>query len=104
MENPDNLAIVVEGNVMLFERCGPLLEFHWLKTVPGLRKLIADTRKAMRSAFEQTGASIIYGLIPDDRRDSKLAARLVGARSTGRYASRFGDVEAFVIAPEILKG
>lgn len=99
-----NRAVIIGSNVMLFEINGRTVEFHWLKTGSGTRQLIKDTREAMRRIFEDTGADVIYGLIPDERRDSKLVARWVGAKSVGRFWTACGNVEAFVITPELLEG
>lgn len=104
VKGPGNRAIVTNGNVMLFEACGNVVEFHWLKTTKGLRQLIRDTREAMRMIFRETKTPLIFGLIPDNRRDSKLAARLVGARPYSRYETPHGVVEAFLITPKDLEG
>jgi len=97
-----NRAICLNGNVMLFEPCGPNFEFHWLKTATGARQIILDTREAMRQVFSETQAPMIFGLIPDNRRDSKTMARWVGAQSKGRFKTLLGVVEAFAITPEFL--
>jgi len=98
----NNRAICLNGNVMLFEQCGPAVEFHWLKTVTGARQIIQDTREAMRTVFRETGASLIFGLIPDDRPDSKIMARWVGAKPRSRFETPHGVVEAFAVTPELL--
>lgn len=104
VRNPNNRAVILNGNVMLFEQQKGAAEFHWLKTATSTRQLIKDTREAMRCIFRDTGVEVIFGMIPDDRRDSKLVARWVGAKSVSRFETPFGVVEAFAIAPENLEG
>lgn len=104
VKNPCNRAVILNGNVMLFEQRGEIVEFHWLKTATKARQLINDSREALRRIFADTGAQLIFGAVPDERRDSKLMARWVGFRFFARHWTPFGEVEVFVITPEFLEG
>ena len=102
--NPDNIAVVTaSGNVMLFEyRPGGVYEFHWLSTSQSGKRLVDDTREAMRKVFRQ-GAVTIYGMIPAEHRSSRVMAHAIGAQSQGKFSTDNGPVVLFVILPENLE-
>lgn len=105
LSDPANIAIVRNGNVMLFGREGEtVFQFHWLHTATKGRQAIRDTREAMREVFRDTNAQAIYGLVYVGRRDSALMARWIGATYCGDTATAHGRCQIFLITRENLKG
>ena len=96
---PGNVAFSDKaGNVLLFEKREPhMYEFHWLRTISKPRELIAFTRYAFREVYDLPGIGLIYGLIPTDRRESKLMARWIGAQSLGTVTTDNGLCEMFIL-------
>ena len=103
MADPRNIAIESHGNVMLFEfHADGIYEFHWLSTARSGKRLVEDTREAMRKVFRQ-GAVTIYGMIPAEHRSSRVMAHAIGAQSQGKFSTDNGPVVLFVILPENLE-
>ena len=76
------------GDVALFDNEGDgIFQIHLLFKSRG-RTAIEHVREATRIMFTERGASMIFGLVPDFRRDVKLIGRWAGYRSAGeRWAS-----------------
>lgn len=93
------------GDVMLFEKSAAgVYEFHWLKMQTKGRAAIDATLDAFDQTFLDTGCALIFGLIPDNRRDSKFMARWIGAKSLGSVPTDHGICELFIMTREMRKG
>lgn len=87
-----------DGSVILFDwEGGKEYQVHFLMKSRG-RKAIGQVREAFRTMFTQHGAELIFGLVPDRRRDVKLMARWVGGKSAGRRMTPNGLCELFVLS------
>jgi hypothetical protein len=53
--------------------------------------------------FEDHGATLIIGLVPDHRRDVKLLSRWIGGKSAGMRATSNGPCELFVLSDDMWK-
>lgn len=76
------------GDIMLFDNEGDdVYQAHVLFQSRG-RKAIEHVREAFEIMFNEYGCSLIFGMVPDFRRDVKMLARWSGMRSAGeRWAS-----------------
>lgn len=94
-----NVAIAFEdGGVVLFDHeADNTYQAHFLLRAHG-REAIEQVRKAFRTMFEQHAAELIFGLVPDWRRDVKLVARWAGARSVGKRNTPEAVCELFVLS------
>lgn len=103
MANPLNIAKSNRhGDVFLFEYDEPgIYQFHWLRMRSKGSKAINRTRAALAEVFRETGAKVIFGLVPDDRRDSKLMARWIGATSHGMVDTEHGPCELFIMTKPV---
>ena len=72
-----NIAIVQGDDIVLFdyEQDG-MYQIHLLLESRG-RAAIENIREAFRRMFDEHGAEILFGLVPDFRRDVKLVSRWV---------------------------
>lgn len=79
-----NIPITFDnGDVVLFDDEGDsTYEIHVLFTGRG-REAINHARESFQTMFTQHGARLIFGLVPDFRRDVKLLARWAGMKSAG---------------------
>lgn len=86
------------GDVVLFDDEGDgIYEIHVLFIGRG-REAIAHAREAIRVMFTERGASLIFGLVPQFRRDVKLLARWAGMKSAGMRPTKHGPCELFVLS------
>lgn len=86
---PGNVPILFEnGDVALFDHeGGDTYQGHFLFKSRG-RKAIEHAREAFRRMFVDHGCGLIFGMVPDFRRDAKMVVRWAGGRSAGvRWAS-----------------
>lgn len=91
------------GNVALFDNEGDgIYEVHFLFPCRGA-KAIDNAREAFRVMFTEHGASLIFGLVPDKRRDVKLLARWTGMKSAGMRPTTEGPCELFVLSKSMWK-
>lgn len=99
LASPGNVPIAFDnGDVMLFDYEAPgEYQVHVLFRSRG-RKAIEQVRSAFRTMFEEHGASLIFGMVPDFRRDVKLLARWTGMRSSGLRPTNHGPCELFVLS------
>lgn len=89
LARPGNVPIVFDnGDVALFDHeGGDTYQVHFLFKSRG-RKAIEHARESFRRMFVDHGCGLIFGMVPDFRRDVKMLARWAGGRSVGiRYAS-----------------
>lgn len=105
LASPNNLPITfANGDIALFEHEGNGdYEVHFLFVARG-RAAIEHARQAFNAMFKKHGAKLIFGLVPDFRRDVKLFARWIGAKSAGVRSTTEGLCELFVVSPDTWKG
>lgn len=99
LARPGNIPITFDnGNVVLFDDEGDgAYQVHFLFPCRGA-KAIDQIREAFKTMFTEHGASLIFGLVPDFRRDVKLLARWVGGKSSGMRSTSEGPCELFVLS------
>lgn len=88
LARPGNIPVTFPGgDVMLFDDEGDdIYQAHVLFNSRG-RKAIEHVREAFRIMFVERKCTLIFGMVPDFRRDVKMLARWSGMRSAGtRYA------------------
>lgn len=102
-----NIAITYTGplDVILFERQATgVYEFHWLTIQSKPREAVRRSLEAIDQTFIDTGCQLMFGLVPSDRRDSRLMARWIGAKHIGRVASELGECEMYIMTREMREG
>jgi hypothetical protein len=101
LDHPGNVAIVLEHDIALFDDVGDgNYEVHFLFQSRG-RPAIVAARESFERLFENYGAELIYGLVPDFRRDVKMLARWAGGKSVGLRETANGLCELFVLSREM---
>lgn len=86
------------GDIALFDHEGDKnYQVHFLFESRG-RKAIEHAREAFRIMFTQHGAELIFGLVPDFRRDVKLLARWAGGKFAGKRQTPEGVCELYVLS------
>lgn len=96
-----NVPIVMGADVALFDDEGDsIYQVHFLFASRG-RAAVASARESFRQMFENYGASLIFGLVPDFRRDVKLLARWAGGKSIRMRETAEGLCELFVLSKEM---
>lgn len=105
MARPGNVPITFDnGDVALFDDEGDgTFEVHFLFESRG-RQAIQHAQESFRRMFTDHGAKLIFGLVPDFRRDVKLLARWAGGRSVGKRVTSNGVCELFVLSNAMWKG
>lgn len=101
----ENIPITFEnGDVALFDAEGDgIYEVHFLFESRG-QTAIEHARESFRQMFIEHGAELIFGLVPNFRRDVKLLARWAGGKSRGLRATSNGLCELFVLSNAMWKG
>jgi hypothetical protein len=87
LAHPGNVPVTFDnGDVALFDHEGEgVYQVHFLFQSRG-RKAIEHARESFRTMFVEHGCTLIFGLVPEFRRDVKLLARWAGGRYAGmRY-------------------
>lgn len=87
LARPGNIPITFDnGDVALFDFEGEgVYQVHFLFQSRG-RKAIEHARESFRIMFTEHNCTLIFGLVPDFRRDVKMLARWAGGRYAGlRY-------------------
>lgn len=99
-----NIPITFEnGDVALFDDEGDgAYQVHFLFKSRG-RKAIEHARESFRCMFLNHGCELIFGLVPDFRRDVKMLARWAGGRSAGMRPTSEGSCELFVLSRSMWK-
>lgn len=94
-----NIPITFDnGDIVLFDHEGNFdYQVHVLLQSRG-KKAIENIRKAFRIMFTQHGAELIFGLVPDFRRDVKMMARWTGMRFAGKRRTPEGVCELYVLS------
>lgn len=94
-----NVAITFDnGDVVLFDdEADGVYQIHVLFKSRG-REAILHVKQACATVFAEHGATTIFGLVPDFRRDVKLLARWTGFKSAGVRATDEGPCELFVLS------
>lgn len=86
------------GDIALFDDEGEGdYQVHFLFASRG-REAIRSARAAFKTMFTQYGAKLIFGLVPDFRRDVKMLARWAGGKSAGTRETPEGPCELFVLS------
>jgi hypothetical protein len=86
------------GDVTLFDDEGDgIYQVHFLFQSRG-RKAIEHARESFRIMFTEHECRLIFGLVPDFRRDVKMLARWAGGHSAGMRETSEGLCELFVLS------
>lgn len=92
------------GDIALFEHEGDDdYQVHFLFVARG-REAINHARESFRVMFTDHGAKLIFGLVPDFRRDVKLLARWAGGKCAGIRMTPEGPCELYVLSNSMWKG
>lgn len=92
------------GDIALFDDEGDGdYQVHFLFVSRG-REAINHARKSFQVMFAEYGAKLIFGLVPDFRRDVKLLARWAGGKSAGMRSTAEGPCELFILSNSMWKG
>lgn len=104
LNTPGNVAIAFEGgDVALFDHEEPgVYQGHLLFKSRG-RAAIEHARQAFDKMFDEHGADLLLGLVPDNRRAAKLVVRWAGGRSCGIRDTSNGPCELFVLPKALRK-
>lgn len=93
-----NVPIVLGDDVALFDYEGEnTYQVHFLFTSRG-RAAVASAREAFRQIFEDHGAQLIFGMVPDGMPHAKIMARWAGGRFAGKRNTVDGVCELFVLS------
>lgn len=93
-----NVPIVLGRDIALFDYEGEnTYQVHFLFHSRG-RGAVASARESFRRMFEQHGAQLIFGLVPDDLPHAKIMARWAGGRFAGKRETQDGVCELFVLS------
>jgi hypothetical protein len=101
IEHGGNVPIVMGDDIALFDDEGDsIYQVHVLFVSRG-RAAVASLREALRQMFENYGADLIFGLVPDFRREVKLLARWAGMKFVRTRETSEGLCELFVLSKEM---
>lgn len=104
LETEGNVPIALDDDcfdLALFDGHGDgIYEVHFLFGSRG-RPAIVTAREAFKLMFENYGAELIFGLVPDFRRDVKLVARWAGGKLAGLRNTADGPCELYVLSKEM---
>jgi hypothetical protein len=105
LANDRNVPIVFgNGDIALFDyEDEGIYQVHFLFESRG-RQAIAHAKQAFDQLFINHNATLIFGLVPDFRRDVKLLARWAGGKSQGIRQTSEGPCELFVLSNAMWKG
>lgn len=94
-----NVPVTFEnGDVILFDHeSDAVYQIHLLLRSSG-RQAIQRIKEASRQMFVNHGAEVIFGLVPDFRRDVKLIGRWAGYKFAGKRKTRDGLCELYVLS------
>lgn len=100
-----NIPITFDnGDIALFEYEGDKnYQVHFLFVGRG-REAICHAREAFHLMFVRYDAKLIFGLVPDFRRDVKLLARWAGGKCAGIRMTPEGPCELYVLSNSMWKG
>jgi hypothetical protein len=99
LARPGNVPITFDnGDIALFDNEGDgTFQVHFLFKSRG-RKAIEHARESFSRMFTDHGCTLIFGMVPDFRRDVKMLARWAGGRSVGMRDTSEGPCELFVLS------
>lgn len=99
VSHPGNIAVTFDnGDIALFDdELEGAYQVHFLFQSRG-RKAIEHARESFRRMFVEHDAGLIFGLVPDFRRDVKMLARWAGGRSVGIRQTSNGPCELFILS------
>lgn len=99
LASPGNVPITFEnGDIALFDYEGnKVYQIHLLFNSRG-RQAIDHVREATRQMMVDYGAEVIFGMVPDFRRDVKMLGRWAGYKFAGKRQTPEGVCELFVIS------
>jgi len=104
LANEHNVPVVFDnGDIALFDyEDEGTYQVHFLFQSRG-RQAVDHAKQSFDYMFKH-GASLIFGLVPDFRRDVKLLARWAGGKSAGMRQTPEGLCELFVLSNVMWKG
>jgi hypothetical protein len=105
LNTPGNVPIVMghpdAPDIALFDDAGDsVYEVHFLFHSRG-RAAIDAARESFRRLFEDYGADLIMGMVPEIRPDVKLLARWIGGKLVGQRDTVNGPCQLFVLSKEM---
>lgn len=101
LARPGNIPIVMGHDIALFDDEGDnAFQVHFLFVSRG-KAAVASAKESFRQMFENHGATLILGMVPDFRRDVKMLARLAGGKAVGLRYTPNGLCELFVLSKEM---
>lgn len=96
-----NIPIVMGEDIALFDDEGDdVYQVHFLFASRG-RAALASARESFDRMFEDHGAELIFGLVPNFRRDVKLLSRWAGGAFVGKRDTSEGVCELYVLSREM---
>lgn len=107
LSTPGNIAITFEnGDIALFEPTYGSRDIRSIENTYAVhilfesrgRQALDHLKEAFRQMIEDHGATILYGHVPDFRRDTKIMVRWAGCRSLGKVNTSEGLCETFIFA------
>lgn len=101
LSHEGNVPIVMGDDIALFDNEGDCnYQVHFLFVSRG-KAAVAAAKEAFRQMFENYGADLIFGLVPDFRREVKMLARWAGGKLIGVRETPHGPCELFVLSKEM---
>lgn len=96
-----NIPVVLGDDIALFDDEGEATyQVHFLFASRG-KAAVASAKESFKQMFVNHGAELIFGLVPDFRRDVKMLARWAGGKCMGTRTTPEGDCELFVLSKEM---
>ncbi len=103
LANPRNIPFVEGKDVILFDDEGfGVYHIHLLLQSRG-KAALAAIRRAITQLFCDHGASLIFGLIPVERRHVKLVGRWLNFECVGTVQRAFGLCDLFILTRDMWK-
>lgn len=100
VRDTSNIPFVEGKDVILFDKDSDgIYEIHVLLIARG-RAAVECIRRAFDMMFREKGTAVIFGMVPDFRRDVKIMARLCGMAFVQKINHRGDDVELFELTRE----
>lgn len=98
--DPGNIAFVEGDDVILFDRdADGIYEIHVLLASRG-KAAIECVKRALGMMFRDRGAEVIFGMVPEHRRDVMMMARWCGLKHVSKTQWLGDRVELFQITKE----
>lgn len=101
---PGNIAFVEGDDVILFDRDSDgIFEIHVLLASRG-KAAIENVKRALGMMFRDKGAKVIFGMVPEHRRNVALMARWCGLKPVAKTQWLGDRVEMFGINRDDFEG